>query len=144
LNREETFLLAVSLKKLTQAQHLRSIRFFGKIYGTQSDYLNVEAEPDENSSPNEEFEAPVPEEAEEPNEPEEEVELTEDDPAYGLPSKPKAKKTPKYEPEVGSGVNKYAYFVCTQGNLNVAMIRTGSRLPYCSLQLVENGPAFPT
>ena len=41
---QETFRLQKSLKKLAQAKPYASIRFFGKIYGTERDYYVVECE----------------------------------------------------------------------------------------------------
>jgi len=40
---QETYRLQKSIKKLAAAKPHRSIRFFGKIYGTKCDYYVVEA-----------------------------------------------------------------------------------------------------
>ncbi len=40
---QETYRLQKSIKKLAQSKSHKSVRFFGKIYGTEKDYYIVEA-----------------------------------------------------------------------------------------------------
>jgi len=83
LGKEETFKVNLAIKKLVTDKNLKSVRFFGKIFGLEKDYMIVESERGDAVE-------------------EQQTELANSE-------DPKAHKAlPK---EVGSGVNKYVYWV---------------------------------
>jgi len=101
--REETYLIFMSIKKLVQEKDLKSARLFGKIFGSEKDYIVVESERREGDEGDAE-EEPAPAE-QEPSAEEE-----------GLP-KSTFKPTLPAPKEVATGVNKYVYWVCNLGEL---------------------------
>jgi radial spoke head protein 4A len=103
IGQEESFRVMLALKKLVVEQPVTGVSFWGKIFGREKDYIIAQCTYREG-------EAPVPEEEPEVA-PEEPVEEEEGD------VKPKsAFVAPKPLPveEYGTGVNKYAYFVCNR------------------------------
>ena len=44
LNKEETYQILLALKQLTKSEPLASVRFWGKIFGTNANYIIAEAE----------------------------------------------------------------------------------------------------
>lgn len=109
LGREETFRIFLALKKLVDTHTLQSVRFWGKILGTEKNYIVAEVEYREGDEEGQEGEE---EEGEESREEEaDEAKEGEDD---NLP-------TPDYKPppvipkeETGTGCNKKTYFVCNE------------------------------
>jgi len=112
LGREESFRIFLALKKLTEDQPLKTVSFWGKVFGLEGNYLIAEAEFREGEEPQ-----PVEEEGgDELNgeDNEEALDEEEQDPRDKLPKN-------KYRPppiipaeEYGSGVNKKVYFVCDE------------------------------
>lgn len=109
--KEDTFVLLNSIKKLVNDKHIKSVRLWGKIFGSKSNYIIVETELKEGAADEDDqivnppaVEASVPE-----------GELAADDPEKDAP-KPKSKPTKKLTVEKQSGVNKYIYYVCSYGN----------------------------
>jgi radial spoke head protein 4A len=136
LGKEETFLINTSMQKLMIDKGLKSMRFWGKIYGTKKNYYIVEADQKEEDDDDEvygEDDAVNPEEEEEgflENENENEKENTEnengneneneeneiqesqiEEPEYPVP-KIKIKKPNTLSKEIKTGINKYVYYVC--------------------------------
>lgn len=108
VGKEETYRVWLSLKQLVDKYPLESIRFWGKIFGTQQNYYIAEVQFQEGKD--EEGEA-----VEEAKEEEETTEKNEDgneeeeDP---IP-KPNFKPTPTPpSEEYGTGSNKFVYFAC--------------------------------
>jgi len=85
LVRDDAYVLKASMAKLTADKGLRTVRFFGKILGTERDYYVVEGAY-----------------AEEP----------EEDEGEGEPPAPDPKAVPPEEN--GTGVNKFRYWVCNE------------------------------
>ncbi|KAJ3298750.1 Radial spoke head protein 4 A [Borealophlyctis nickersoniae] len=122
--KEETFMIFLAMKKLSEEKPLKSVRLWGKIAGQKANYIIVEGEIREgaideddaiaNSSGSEnanaEEEAPPEGQGEGAPGEGEAVAPPVDDEA-GLP-KPKVKTTPPLPKEVRVGVNKYVYYVC--------------------------------
>ena len=110
---EESYRIMLSLKDLLKSNPLQSVRLFGKIYGTGSDYLIAETlfkegEGESDDEEGEEEDAGAEEEEEEDEEDEEAAALrAERDPQ---PAKKKVVVIPKERRE---GVNKYTYWVCS-------------------------------
>jgi radial spoke head protein 4A len=52
-HREEAFRIQLALRRLGENQPLKSVRFWGKIFGTDRDYLIAEAEFKEGEHPSE-------------------------------------------------------------------------------------------
>jgi len=106
LGREETFRIFLSLKTLSESHPLKTVRFWGKIFGIESNYLVAEAEYKEGEEPR----APEPEQAE----PEEQPEGSPEENADVLPKS--QYKPPPALPveEYGHGVNKKIYYVCSE------------------------------
>jgi radial spoke head protein 4A len=44
LGKEETFRIMLSMKQLLESHPLKNVRLFGKIFGTQADYIICESE----------------------------------------------------------------------------------------------------
>ena len=44
MGKDETYRILLALKKLTADHNLASVRFWGKIFGTQANYIIAEAE----------------------------------------------------------------------------------------------------
>ncbi|ORX48989.1 hypothetical protein BCR36DRAFT_371054 [Piromyces finnis] len=135
LGKEETFLINASMQKLMNEKGLKSMRFWGKIYGTIKNYYIVEADQKEEDDDEEvygdddivnqeEEEANLGDENENENENEnndnknenegDENEVQEsqiEEPEYPVP-KIKIKKPNPLSKEIKSGINKYVYYVC--------------------------------
>ncbi|KAG5455891.1 MAG: radial spokehead-like protein, partial [Olpidium bornovanus] len=139
--REETFLLLLSLRKLVEERNLKSVRLWGKILGTQADYYVVEAETKDGARDEAQLESTANksegendrdaegaggEEGEEggdrPSEAPrryQEIGCADEDgnvhywfePGTVVP-RPKQPVTPVVPPEIGTGSNKYTYYVC--------------------------------
>jgi hypothetical protein len=115
--KDEIFVLLVSLKKLTDEKPLKSVRLWGKIFGTQKNYIVVEAElkdgivdeEDTVVNPKPEIPIPIPA-AEEESAPPANPEQDETD-----APKPKHKAVASLPIENRAGVNKYVYYVCNYG-----------------------------
>jgi radial spoke head protein 4/6 len=99
--KEETFLLFLSIKKLVEQKQLKSIRFWGKIFGREKNYIITEAELKEGSDDPEEAIVNAVPKLEEVK-----VEVQEG------PKLPKPKAFSRLSREQRSGVNKYVYYVC--------------------------------
>ena len=103
--KEDTFLLFLSIKKLVEQKQLKSVRLWGKIFGTSANYIIAEAELKEGVEDVDEAAANA-------------VDPTEaTDPSIAAPSDPKfpTPKTKKIAPltkEARSGLNKYIYYTC--------------------------------
>ena len=107
LGREETFKIFLALKNLVDTHTLQNVRFWGKIFGTEKNYIVAEVEYREGDDEveEEEVEEKVPEEEEEDEKNEEEEDLP----------KPDYKPPPKIpREENGTGCNKKTYFVCNE------------------------------
>ena len=137
LGTEETYLLSLSIRSLTKQFALRSVRLFGKVLGTQKDYIIVESELE---NPDEEYDDPFSSEKEEGQKSQEnaqeeakEPELDEDgnpkipEELQGIPPKPKAKRQAKYASEQQTGVNRYVYWACNQGTIFYFIRNIGKR-----------------
>ncbi|ORX86769.1 hypothetical protein BCR32DRAFT_324838 [Anaeromyces robustus] len=133
LGKEETFLINASMQRLMTEKGLKSMRFWGKIYGTKKNYYIVEADQKDEDDDEEvygEDDLPNPEEEEEGNldnenddekEKEKENENENDEnevqesqieePEYPVP-KIKIKKPNTLTKEIKTGINKYMYYVC--------------------------------
>jgi len=132
LGKEETFLINASMQKLMLEKGLKSMRFWGKIYGTKKNYYVVEADQKEEEDDDEVYGEddvvnPEEEEAnlenenennnENENENENEGEGNEvqesqiEEPEFPVP-KIKIKKPNILSKEIKSGINKYVYYVC--------------------------------
>eukprot|EP00041_Stephanoeca_diplocostata_P008024 m.115188 g.115188 ORF g.115188 m.115188 type:complete len:494 (+) comp17138_c0_seq1:269-1750(+) len=105
LGAEESFRVMLALKKLVVEQPVTDVRFWGKIFGTEKDYLIAQCTFREG-------EEPQPEDAE----PEESTPPAEEEEEEGN-EKPKSQfvaPKPLSAEEYGSGTNKYVYFVCNE------------------------------
>jgi radial spoke head protein 4A len=119
---EETFILLLSLKKLVDEKPIKSVRLWGKIFGTQQNYLVVEAELKEGAqdeedalvNPNHANEKPA-EELQASPEASGESPKADDDEADA--PKPKQAPVKTLSIEQRAGINKYVYYVCHYGKL---------------------------
>nr|XP_020512746.1 radial spoke head protein 6 homolog A-like isoform X1 [Labrus bergylta] len=110
LGREEMQRVFLALKQLVEMQALMRCRFWGKILGTGRSYIIAEAEYREGEEEEEEQSEDVAEEEER----EAESQENEVDP----PPPSSFKPPPVVQKEViGTGANKYVYFVCTEPGL---------------------------
>ena len=123
--KEETFVLLVSLKKLVDEKPIKSVRLWGKVFGTSANYIIVEAELKEGVTDEEDAIA-NPKAAEKPNEeappaaqPSEDAEKNLQDESDA--PKPKQKPIPSLPLELRSGVNKYVYYVCHYGMMFIQL-----------------------
>jgi radial spoke head protein 4A len=102
LGRDETFRIYLALKALMTEQPVTDVSFWGKIMGTQQDYIIAECVYKEGEEP----EVTEPEEEPEPEEPElEEGEVP-------LPKSQFIAPKPLATEPYGEGANKKVYFVC--------------------------------
>ncbi|KAJ3260820.1 Radial spoke head protein 4 A [Boothiomyces macroporosus] len=105
--KEDTFLLFLAIKNLVEVKQLKSVRLWGKIFGTQGNYIIVEAELKEGAADEEDaivnaeevFEKEVPA-----------VTAKDEDDGVAVP---KVKQMAPLGKEVRIGVNKYIYYVCS-------------------------------
>uniref|UniRef100_A0A8C5Q8E0 Radial spoke head component 4A n=1 Tax=Leptobrachium leishanense TaxID=445787 RepID=A0A8C5Q8E0_9ANUR len=111
LGRDEAVRISLAMKRLVDAHPLQRCRFWGKILGTQGNYLVAEVqfregeddEAEEGGGPEEEEEEKADEEEDIPEE------------AEDLPPKSTYRPPPEIKrEEYGTGANKYVYFVCTE------------------------------
>ena len=103
--KEDTFLLFLSVKKLVAKKELKSVRLWGKIYGTNANYNIAEAELKEGVEDAEDAVA----NATEPIEP---ANLSI---SASIDAKVPTAKVKKFAPltrEARSGLNKYIYYTC--------------------------------
>ncbi|XP_074648138.1 radial spoke head protein 4 homolog A-like [Tubulanus polymorphus] len=111
LSREETIRIWLALKNLVDNYPLQHVRFWGKIFGTEQNYIVAEVEYREGEEEEEEEEEAEAEEAEDQTERDpdgEEEEIEEDD-----TPKPDFKPPPMIPKEENrTGANKKTYFVC--------------------------------
>ena len=110
LGKEEYFRINLALKQLTQTEPLVSARFWGKIFGTNANYIIAEAEYQEGEGEEDEKEA-----GEEETEEDVEGELDTEGSESEKDEPPKSQwKPPPVVPkeEQKTGVNKKTYFVC--------------------------------
>ncbi|XP_010868801.1 radial spoke head protein 6 homolog A [Esox lucius] len=118
LGREEMLRVFLALKQLVDSQPLAHCRFWGKILGTEGNYLVAEGGYREGEEEEEEGREETAEEDErdpEPQEEDEEAEVME-----GIDPFPSSNyKPPPVVPkeENGTGANKFTYFVCSQPGL---------------------------
>ncbi|XP_045906037.1 radial spoke head protein 6 homolog A [Micropterus dolomieu] len=110
LGREEMQRVFLALKQLVESQSLLRCRLWGKVLGTESNYVVAEAEYREG----EEEEEQSTEEAAEEEEREADTQENEMDPLPQLTYQP-LPVVPK-EP-IGTGANKYIYYVCKEPGL---------------------------
>jgi radial spoke head protein 4A len=131
--REETFRLLLSIKRLVETRPLKSVRLFGKILGTKASYYVLESEVREgeelpesdlvpgqaitpSSAPSDLAATAEGENAEEGKTEEGKGEKAEKALSMlpdGVP-RPKVKKYAPLPAEVGTGANKYTYWVCSE------------------------------
>lgn len=105
------FRINLALKQLTQTQPLVSARFWGKMFGTEADYIIAEAEFQEGEGEEDEDEGEGENGEEgggEEDGDEEGSEADKDEPPKSQWKPPPT--VPKEEPK--TGVNKKTYFVC--------------------------------
>ncbi|EGD80968.1 hypothetical protein PTSG_01550 [Salpingoeca rosetta] len=110
LGEQEMFRIFLALKQLAEQQPLKSVTFWGKIFGTEQDYIIAEAEYREG-------EEPQPEEEERPDEQPETPDEGEEDEENGVTPLPKSTYKPPPDlptEEYGAGTNKKVYFVCNE------------------------------
>jgi radial spoke head protein 4A len=110
LGKDETYRIFLALKQLTKDHPLSSVRFWGKIYGIEANYIIAEAEYQEGQGEEDEEE-----EEQEQKQEEEEAEEKEDEEGEEKDELPRSQwkpppVIPKEEPK--SGTNKKTYFVC--------------------------------
>ncbi|KAI7813508.1 radial spoke head protein 6 homolog A [Triplophysa rosa] len=115
LGREETQRVFLALKQLVDTQRVQRCRFWGKILGTQSNYLVAEVEFREGEGEEEEGT----EETHEDEEKEEETHEAQNESEMVEAADPPPKSTYKPPPivpreENHTGVNKFTYFVCQE------------------------------
>jgi radial spoke head protein 4A len=106
----------VALKKLVDEKPLKSVRLWGKIFGTQKNYIIVEGELKEGAT--DEDDALANPKAEEPKQeapPAEPVEGQNPEEDERDAPKPKQKPSPYLPVEQRAGANKYVYYVCNYG-----------------------------
>lgn len=112
LGSEETYRMYLALKQLVDTYPLQTVRFWGKILGTEANYFIAEVQYREGEEEEEEEENKEEEEQEEEkDEDEEEAEGGEEDEIPKPDYKPPP-VIPKEENRTGS--NKYVYFVCNE------------------------------
>ena len=99
-----------SIKKLVNDAPIKSVRLWGKIFGTKANYIIVETEFKEGAT-DEQDEIINPPAVEDASADDQET----DGPEKDAP-KPKTKPTKRLGIEKKSGANKYIYFVCSYGN----------------------------
>ncbi|RXM34555.1 Radial spoke head protein 4-like A [Acipenser ruthenus] len=114
LSREETYCIYLALKQLVDSQPLQKCRFWGKILGTQGNYIVAEVEYREGEEEEEEGGEEDIDEAEKDygKDDDEDKERQED-----LDPLPKSSyKSPPVVPKEDNhtGVNKFIYFVCSE------------------------------
>ncbi|XP_053329314.1 radial spoke head protein 6 homolog A [Spea bombifrons] len=110
LGQDESVRIALALKHLVDAHPLQYCRFWGKMLGTQGNYVVAEVQFREGEDEEAEEDA---EEEEKPQE--EEPEEDEAEEAEDLPPKSTYRPPPEVpREESGTGANKYVYFVCTE------------------------------
>lgn len=121
------FRISLAMKQLTHTQPLLSTRFWGKVFGTQRDYLIVEAEYQEGEGEEE----PEGSESGEPADGGEEMDEADEEGSEAEKDEPPKSqwKPPPTVPkeEAKSGANKKSYFVCnnrkcTQGYMFVCVL----------------------
>lgn len=114
LNRTELYRIYLALKQLSQTHEpkLASVRFWGKVFGTEADYIIAETEFPEGEGEEPEEEANAPEgDAPNPDDAAEQgSEEEKDEPPKSQWKPPPV--IPKEEPKTGT--NKKTYFVCNQ------------------------------
>ncbi|XP_056601076.1 radial spoke head protein 6 homolog A [Triplophysa dalaica] len=115
LGREETQRVFLALKQLVDTQRVQRCRFWGKILGTQSNYLVAEVEFREGEGEEEEGT----EETHEDEEKEEETHEAQNESEMVEAADPTPTSTHKPPPivpreENHTGVNKFTYFVCQE------------------------------
>ncbi|KAJ3037548.1 Radial spoke head protein 4 A [Rhizophlyctis rosea] len=120
LSPPETFTSFLSMQNLAATKPLKSLRLWGKIFGSKGNYIIVEGEIRESAADDDEAAANADEEGEagagegegEPKEGDE-AEKKEGEEAEGGEDKGAKKKVQKLPKEVRAGVNKYVYYVCS-------------------------------
>ncbi|XP_076464224.1 LOW QUALITY PROTEIN: radial spoke head protein 6 homolog A-like [Babylonia areolata] len=115
LNREEMIRLWLALKKLLESNPLETVRFWGKVLGTEQNYYVAEVEYREGEEEEvEEEEEEQPEEEAPEKEGDEDDEDEEAEETVPTP-KPDFKPPPEVPKEdSGTGVNKKVFFVCNE------------------------------
>ncbi|XP_034555973.1 radial spoke head protein 6 homolog A [Notolabrus celidotus] len=110
LGREEMQRIFLALKQLVESQSLQRCRFWGKILGTQSSYIVAEAEYREGEEEEEQS-------TEDAGEEEEREAVTQENEVDTLPQS--TFKSPPVVPKeaIGSGANKFVYYVCNEAGL---------------------------
>eukprot|EP00049_Salpingoeca_infusionum_P017728 m.354140 g.354140 ORF g.354140 m.354140 type:complete len:489 (-) comp16930_c0_seq1:291-1757(-) len=101
---DESFRIFMALKQLAETQPLKSVTFWGKIFGLEKNYYIAEAQYREGEEP----------QPEDDGDQEEEKESEEDEDADPLPKSTFKPIPPLPVEEYGSGVNKKIYFVCNE------------------------------
>ncbi|XP_037624965.1 radial spoke head protein 6 homolog A [Sebastes umbrosus] len=110
LGREEMQRILLALKQLVEAQGLLRCRMWGKILGTESSYIVAEAEEDERETENQEDE-----ESSDPLETEAHfMEIGETDPLPKSTYRPLPAVPKEF---LGTGANKFVYYVCKEPGL---------------------------
>ncbi len=116
LNREEMFRICLSMKQLTQTQPLVSSRFWGKVFGTQRDYLVVEAEFQEGEGEEEDEGSEAGDGGDKEEEEEDEGDDIGSEAEKDEPPQSQWKPPPTVpKEEAKTGANKKTYFVCNNG-----------------------------
>eukprot|EP01147_Barroeca_monosierra_P008244 gene8244-832_t len=112
LGQEEIFCIFLAIKQLADHQPLKSVTFWGKIFGLEQDYIIAEAEYREGEEPQPEEEHHDVADEVNGDDPAEEDEIGEDK----IPLPKSTFKPPPDLPteEYGTGTNKKIYFVCNQ------------------------------
>ncbi|XP_078490298.1 uncharacterized protein LOC100180393 [Ciona intestinalis] len=111
LSREEMYRIFLCLKQLVDTYPLQTVRFWGKILGTEANYLVAEVQYREGEEEEEEEEEKEEEKEDEKEEDEEEGEGGEEDDIPKPDFKPPV-VIPKEENRAGA--NKFVYFVCNE------------------------------
>jgi radial spoke head protein 4A len=113
--KEDTFLLFLSIKKLVEAKQLKSVRVWGKIYGTRKNYIIAEGELKEGVEDVEEAAANVVETLEVLSDPTKPKDDVKDEVKENVGAKvpvPEVKKFAPLPKEARAGTNKYIYYAC--------------------------------
>jgi len=110
LNREEMIRIWLALKNLVDNHPLQHVRFWGKIFGTEQNYVIAEVEYREGEEEEEEEEEAEEEKEEDTTEKDEEGEEEEQEDDTPKPEYKPPPVVPKEESRVGA--NKKTYFVC--------------------------------
>lgn len=105
--KEDTFLLFLSIKKLVETKQLKSVRLWGKIYGTRQNYIIAEAELKEGVEDVEDAIVNATEVVEGAV-----GESKSKSPADAKLPVPKTKQYANLSKESRTGANKYIYYVC--------------------------------